>query len=283
MKKRTILFIVLLTSFGIANSQVKVWNKELKSEKSKGIYSKLEQPEILLNQDYFAFIEPTTIAATLIPYAIKYGNYALKRTTSKNEADYIFESACLNQQIFSYSPLKDSIVNIKALQLFYKKGKNKQDTLAVYSFIFRKLNSQVEISLDKVVENYSSVKMKRKYDLLISNFDISVSALITEEIDSVTSVQKIMDLGTRTIHKINPSFKKSNVEYLNKAGVLLPSVTKEGKEIKVEKLIIKISIKHVNPIGTTSSKLNDFLENNSDTNEEFLNSILIKKEEDKEE
>ena len=266
-------------------SQIKIWDKELKSKKSKGVISKLELPtkEFIpkLDQDIKGFVGAGAVAGILIPYVIKYGNYALKKATSKNEIDYKFETTYLNQQTFSFNALSDSIVKIHAKQLFYEKGGLEPNELSCYTFSFTKNKTSLIIKLNEIIENYSLVKLKNKYDFLISNFDISVSAIVNEEIDSDTTQRKIIELGTTTIYKINPSFKSKNdnTEIINSGGLLLPSITETGKAINIEQLIVKIVIKHVNPYGTTSSSLNDFLENNSETNEEFLNSIFIKKEE----
>lgn len=289
MKKKMSILILMIGISTSLFSQIKIWDKELKLKKSKGVISKLELPTKehipISDQDSIAFVGAGTVAGILIPYIIKYGNYALKKATSKNEIDYKFETTYLNQQTFLFNALADSIVKIKAKQLFYEKGGLEPQELSSYTFSFIKNETSLRIKLNEVTEEYSLVKLKNKYDFLISNFDISVSAIVNEEIDPVTTQRRIIELGTTTIYKINPSFKSKNenTEIINSGGLLLPSVTEKGKEIKIEQLIVKIVIKHVNPYGTTSSSLNTFLENNSETNEEFLNSIFIKKEEGEEE
>ncbi|MFK5855082.1 MAG: hypothetical protein QM503_03050 [Bacteroidota bacterium] len=283
MKRLSIILLLIVGVLTTVFSQTKVWDRDLKVTKTKGIYTKLESPTFeqvpKKNQDSIAIIGGATVAGILIPYVIKYGNYLLKKATSKNEVDYQFKSTCLNQKYLTFTSLKDSVAKIKVTQVFFHKGSSNPKNLANYSFRFEKKGSSLGVELVEVSEDYIPVKMKKKYDLLISNFDISVSALVTEEIDSVTYQRKIIDLGTTTIYKVDPSFKLDKSEIINAGGLLLPSVTDKGKDIIIEQLIVKVVIKHINPYGTTSSGLNDFLEKNSETNEAFLNSIFIKNEE----
>jgi hypothetical protein len=283
MKTRFYILIILIGFTTSAFSQIKIWDKNLKTKKIKGIISKLETPiNEPIVKDSMAFVGAGTVAGLLIPYVIKYGNSALKKATSKNEINYKFEATYLNQQTFSFNSLSDSIVRIEAKQLFYEKGKSEPEELSSYFFNFTKNKNSLKIELDDLTEEYSLVKVKNKYDFIISNFDISLSAIVNQEIDSTTTQRKIIELGTTTIHKVNSNFKseEDKTEIINSGGLLLPSITEKGKEIKIEQLIVKIIIKHINPYGTTSSGLNDFLEKNSETNEEFLNSIFIKKEEE---
>ena len=119
-------FLILFLSFSFsAFSQIKIWDHELKSYKAKGIISKLETPTTKpitkSNQKSLGVVGAGTVAGILIPYVIKYGNSALKKATSKKEADYKFETTYLNHQAFSFDALSDSIVQIEAKQIFYKK------------------------------------------------------------------------------------------------------------------------------------------------------------------
>jgi hypothetical protein len=281
--KKTAIFLAFLFCLNVSVfSQIKVWNNELMATKTKGVYSLLENPvSIEKSTENSAFIGSATVAGIMIPFAIKYVNYAIKKATSRDEKDYRSENTCLNNQVISFSSFKDSVVTLKAKQLFYKKGDIQLNTATAYTFKFIILQSSLEVELIKTEENFIPVKLKKNYDFLMSNFDISISAEVDEEIDSVTCQHKILDLGTITIYKINPSFKSGKTEVLNSGVLLLPSLTDKGKHITVSQLIIKVKINHINPYGSTSSSLNDFLEKNSETNEGFLNSILIKKEEGK--
>ncbi|MCK5168569.1 MAG: hypothetical protein KAQ75_01715 [Bacteroidales bacterium] len=259
-------------------SQVKMWNKELKVEKSKGMFCTLETREIKpIEKDSKAFIASATIVGTLLPYAIKYGNYAFKKATGKDEKNYKSESSSLNKLILKSKTLNDSIVIISANQFFYKKGDTCKDTATKYSFTIQKKDSSLNIIFTKAEEHFSPVKLKKKYDLIITNFNISVQARVIEQIDGVKSKQKIIDLGTSTIYRINPSFRLSNGEIINQGNYLIPKYSDKGK-IVIKEFIISFKINHVNPYGLTTSSLNDFLEKNSDTNEELLNTIFIKKE-----
>lgn len=280
MKTKFYILIILIGFTTSVFSQIKIWDKNIKTKKVKGVISQLETPiKEPIDKD---FVGAGTVAGLLIPYVVKYGNSALKKATSKNEINYKFETTYLNQQTFSFNSLSDSIVKIEAKQSFYEKGQSKPEELSSYTFNFTKNKTSLKIELSDLTEEYSLVKLKNKYDFIISNFDISVSAIINQEIDSVTTQRKIIELGTTTIHKVNSNFKSKNNkgEIINSGALLIPSTTEKGKEIKIEQLIVKIVIKHINPYGTTSSSLNDFLEKNSETNEEFLNSIFIKKEQE---
>lgn len=279
MKIKIVLLALTICISSSLYSQVKVWDKKLEKVKTKGVYSLLESSKAKAkdHSEIKFRIEPFTIAGFLIPYAIKYGNYALKKITAKNEQDYVSEYTCLNQYSIIASTLKDSIVVVGANLYFYEKGKTDPQKMASYKFAFEEKNSALDIKLIEIMENYTSVKMKNKYDLLISNFDISVSA-VTREVNNNTSQLQLTDLGTTTIYKINPSFKSNIINVLNSGGILIPFVNADGKKIKVEYYLVKVKIGHANPYGTTSSSLNDFLQNNSETNEEFLNSLLIKEE-----
>ena len=148
MKIKHYILIILIGISATLSAQIKIWNKvDCKPTKVKGILSKLETP--VFKKDSSVTFDVKTVAGTLIPYVIKYGNAALKKATSKNEQDYTFETTYINQQTFSIDLLSRNPVIIKAKQEFYKKGASKADTLSSYAFVFTKRDHFLEITLDQ--------------------------------------------------------------------------------------------------------------------------------------
>ena len=276
------LYIILFISSlfcDFSYSQVKIWNKNLKVIKVKGIYSKLENPNYH-DKDKVELLGATTVAGILMPYAIKYGNSALKKATSKNEENYQYESTSLNSQLIPYDSIINKNAKIKIGHYYYNRGSSKLNELSSYEFKFSNNENVLEVELDNIEETFTPVKMKKKYNFLMSSFKVSISAIINQQIDSTSSIRKSIALGDITINKVNPSFGQGKTEVINSGAILLPQKTEKNKKINIESLLVKITTNHINPYGSTSSNLNDFLEKNSETNESLLNTIFIKKVEE---
>jgi hypothetical protein len=285
MKKILLTSITLLLISSSMFAQLKIRNKEFKCEKVKGVITLMNKTEYYPKTDSsdekFAIFGSATVAGILMPYAIKYGNSALKSATSKKPEDYVFESEALNPQIIDFEELENNIASIEIKNIFFKKGETKENELAKYKFIFFKENNLLKVKLLEVSETYTPVKIKRNYDLILSTFDILISASTVQELENGVLQEKIMDLGTVTINNLNPGFLSSDSKVLNETQFLLPSKTEKGKNIDLRQLIVKLKIKHLNPHGTSNSYLNDFLEKNSETNESLLNTIFVEKEDGK--
>jgi hypothetical protein len=276
----TLCSLILVSNSILA--QLKIRDKSFKPEKVKGIITLMNKAEYTSKEDpsneKFAIFGTATVAGILIPYAIKYGNSALKSAASKKPEDYIFETEALNPQVIDFDKLGKHVASIKVENIFYKNGESDRNELAEYEFSFYKKNNLLKIKLSQNNETYTPVKIKKKYDLILSNFDISISASTVQTLENGILQEKIVDLGTVTINKINPGFLSNLSEVLNETQILLPSKTEKGKNIDIRQLIVKLKIKHLNPYGTTNSYLNEFLEKNSETNESLLNTIFVNKE-----
>jgi|GEM_PF-5081641 hypothetical protein len=280
------ILITTISILLISNSifaQLKIKNKDFKTEKVKGIITLMEKTEYISKQDSshakIVGIGAATIVGTLLPYAFKYGNSALKSATTKKPKDYVFESEALNAQSIDFKELDSNFAFIKVGNSFYKKGESEKQELATYKFDFSKEGSLLKIKLYEHKETYTPVKIKRNYDLIISSFDISISAITIQHLGDSLFQEKVVELGTARIYKVNQGFLSKTEELVNETQMLLPTKTEKGENIEISQLIVKIKIKHINPQGTTNSYLNEFLVNNSDTNEALLNSIFIEKAE----
>jgi hypothetical protein len=279
MKKTLITSISIIFICNSIFAQLKLRDVDLKKEKVKGVITLMDNTEYQLKQnENFAIFGSATVAGILIPYAIKYGNSAIKKATSKKPEDYTFESEVLNPQIIDFKKLTTHSATIKVKNVFYKKGGTKRNDLAEYDFRFITKGNLLKVELSKIKENYTPVKINRNYDLILSSFDLSVSASTIQELENGILQEKIVDLGTVTINTMNARFQSGVSEVLNQTQILLPSITDKGKKIEIKQLIVKVKMKQINPHGTTNSYLNDFLEKNSETNESLLNTILVEKE-----
>jgi len=285
MRNITITLIVTFIFSNSLYSQIKIWDKDLKPKKVKGVYSKLENPTYH-TKDSKALVGATTVAGILIPYAIKYGNSALKKATARKEENYKSKNTSLNYQLIPYDSIKKKNVEIKSTHYFYMKGSDRLNEMSSYTFSFKKQKDILEIKLKDVVEEFSSVKVKKNYNFLMSSFKVSISAIINQEIDSVSSIRKSIAIGDVTINRINSSFGNDNGinkdinKDINNGALLLPIKTEKNKKITIDNLIVKITTNHINPYGSTNSSLNEFLEKNSETNEALLNTIFVKKVEE---
>ncbi|EPR72115.1 hypothetical protein ADIWIN_2954 [Winogradskyella psychrotolerans RS-3] len=280
MKKPIITAVCTFLVYSSTFAQFKIQNTNLDCEKVKGIITVMEKPEYIIKPEVDndkEFFSATTVVGIILPYAIKYGSNALKKATSKKAEDYTFESEVLNPQAIDFKKLKDSVAIIKVKNTFYKKGGKKENNMATYDFDFFIENNFLKVKLSNIEQIYTPVKIHKNYDLIMNNFDLSITAFVREDIKDSEAVQeKIIDLGTSTIHMVNPSFQLGKAKPKNEAQFFLPSLTKEGQGVTVIALIIKLKVKHVNPHGTTSNYLNEFLETNSDNNEGLLTRIFIK-------
>ena len=279
MKKAIITAVCTFLVYSSTFAQLKIQDTNLDCEKVKGIITVMKKPEYIKITDSgnekFVF-GASTVAGIILPYAIKYGSNALKKATAKKVEDYTFESEVLNPQAIDFKKLKDSVAIIKVKNTFYKKGGTEENNMATYDFDFFLENNFLKVKLSNIEQTHTPVKIHKNYDLIMSNFDISISAFVKEAINDSIIQEKMIDLGTSSINMINPSFQSLKVEAKNKAQFFLPSKTKDGKNIEIIAFIVKLKLKHVNPHGTTSSYLNEFLEINSDNNEGLLTRIFIK-------
>jgi hypothetical protein len=279
MKKAIITAVCTFLVYSSTFAQLKIQDTNLDCEKVKGIITVMKKPEYIKITDSgnekFVF-GTSTVAGIILPYAIKYGSNALKKATAKKVEDYTFESEVLNPQAIDFKKLKDSVAIIKVKNTFYKKGGTEENNMATYDFDFFLENNFLKVKLSNIEQTHTPVKIHKNYDLIMSNFDISISAFVKEAINDSIIQEKMIDLGTSSINMINPSFQSLKAEAKNKAQFFLPSKTKDGKNIEIIAFIVKLKLKHVNPHGTTSSYLNEFLEINSDNNEGLLTRIFIK-------
>jgi hypothetical protein len=281
MKKSIITAVCTLLVYCSTFAQFKIQNTNLDCEKVKGIITEMEVPVYIKNEKTGnnKLIGAGTVVGILLPEIIKYGSNALKKATSKKVENYTFESEVLNPQAIDFKKLKDSVAIIEVKNTFYKKGGTEENNMATYDFDFIVENDFLKVKLSDIEQIYTPVKIHKNYDLIISNFDISISAFVREDIKDSEAVQeKIIDLGTSSINLVNPSFQSTDLalKAKNEAQFFLPSKTKEGEKIEIIALIVKLKLKHVNPHGTTSSYLNEFLETNSETNESLLTKLFIK-------
>lgn len=284
MKKLiTVIFLLFIITSSFA--QFKIRDSNLKCIKTKGIVSLISEPVYVASneQNNPKFIFGTaTVAGIALPYIFKYGNSILTKATSKKVEDYTFEIEALNPQAINFSNLQDSLAVIKIENHFYLKGAIEKQSMATYDFDFSVTDNFLTVTLSNITENFTPVKIHKNYDFVLSNFDISINALIKQELeDKLPAQQKIIDLGTVSIHTVNPSFRleEAKAEAQNQAQFFLPALTEKGEKIEILALIVKLKQKHINPHGTTSSYLNEFLKTNSETNESLLNRIFVKKDE----
>jgi len=285
MKKILITITIGILLQASIFAQVKIWDKKLKTKKAKGMFCILKtdtvtlKPKAKKNKMHFS---SATIVGTLLPYAIKFGNYALKKATGKDENLYKHKSFALNQLVYKYTNLTDSTITFSANQYFYFKGDSTKTPASKYQFILKKNDSILNVVFVGAKKDYSFVKLKKKYDLIITNIDISIQALVSENIKGDTSQLKLMNMGTSTIYIIKPgvNFKLTKNEIFNEGSFLIPRYTDKGKEIVVKRFIISLKLDEVNPYGLTSNGLNEFFEENSETNEAILNALFIKNNED---
>lgn len=280
--KKLITVILLLFIITSSFAQFKIRDSNLKSIKTKGIVSLMSEPvyEVNNGQNNPKFIGAGTVVGIALPYVFKYGNSILTKATSKKVEDYTFEIEALNSQVINFSNLQDSLAIIKVENHFYPKGSVEKQTMATYDFSFSVTDNFLTVTLSDITEYFTPVKIHKNYDFVLSNFDISVSALVKQELeDKLPAQQKIIDLGTVSIHSVNPSFRLEKSEAQNQAQFFLPVLTEKSEKIEILSLIVKLKQKHINPHGTTSSYLNEFLKTNSETNESLLNRIFVKEDE----
>lgn len=275
----SMLFLLVfgLNSFG----QVKIWDKNLKGKKTKGVICLLDLKESEENgiEKIAGLIPAYTVAGMLLPYAIKYGNYALKQSTSKKEEDYKSEHSSLNKVTLKFGGLGENTAVVSARLYYFDKDSTKKKQAAVYNFEFQKKNEFITINLIDQKEEFVPVKSKKKYDLIIETFEFSLQAISIITKNDSTKIRKLIDLGSSKIFRVLPSFTKSTKPIIYHGAVLIPNFTGSGDEILITDLIVSCKVNYLNPYGLTTSALNTFLEDNSDTNEEILNSIFIQTKE----
>lgn len=280
---RKFVFIILLSLFNsVGFSQVKIWNNNYKSVKVKGTYLFLsleKPPEINKN-----LIGATTIAGTLLPNIISLGNNVVKKATERKEENYKHEEYSLNQiQINSKDIDKKSVI----LTHFFI-GKEEKANKYRFNLEFKEIEGNpilvLKLDTNSLKEDISTVKLKKKYDLVKTEFIISIqtTALKTIKKDNIEKkVLRILDLGSQTINMITPSFKDTTKRIIsNDATYIIPSYTDKLEKIEIIDFYVSIKMKKVNPFGLTDSALNEFLETNSDINENLLKILLIKNEEE---
>tara|TARA_R110002020_G_scaffold473823_1_gene703673 strand:- start:2633 stop:3472 length:840 start_codon:yes stop_codon:yes gene_type:complete len=277
MKKLLLTTITFIFVFSSAFGQLKITDKKLKTEKVKAIITLMEETKYVETEDDCGSAFGAGAIGVFVPYLIKYGNNLIKKATSKKAKDYVFESEVLNPQIIDFSKLCNHNASIEIKNYFYKKGGTKKNELATYKLHFNKIDNILKINIGDINEKYTPVKIKKNYDFILSSFEISVTALINQPLESGSLIQKNVDLGTVTINAINSSFQIGMSDILNETQILLPSITEKSRKVYIEQLLVKVKVKQINPHGTTNNDLNDFLEKNSETNESLLNTLLLGK------
>jgi hypothetical protein len=278
MIKKVTLILVLVTysSFG----QVKLWNQDRDKIKTKGTYLTIDR-EVQVpqpNQKVLGIFPAATAAGTVLPFVFKYGNSALKKLTAKKEEDYSSEINSVNNIAFKFNQLDNDSIFTSTLH-YYLKGNSIDSIASKYSFSLKKKNNFLIISLiDSSEENYIPVKPRRKYDFIIETFEITVQAEQYVNLNDTIKKVELTNLGTAKITRHIPSFTLGIDEIINNGLVFLPKYSSSGKEIKIENIILTCKIKYLNPYGLSQSNINNFLENNSDTNEALLNTIFVEPE-----
>ncbi|MBU8893026.1 MAG: hypothetical protein KOO66_09625 [Bacteroidales bacterium] len=299
MKKILTLLIFTILLQTSVFSQVKFWEPEkFIAVRTKGIICKFDEPVKISSDisnksdesakmqkpDSIAGIIPAyTIAGVLLPYVIKYGSYAIQKATSKDEKDYTAVFTSMNSINFADSLINENGLKFSTQLKYYQKRESAIDVACNYEFKLQKEKKFYSVSLENnnMLHN-SPVKVKKKYDLVLTNFDISIKALIDEIQENGNIESKIVDIGTQKIYLISPCFLDSSVKnsIVNEAKYKIPNLTNDKKKIEIKNIIISLSINYSNPYGLTSSTANHFFTENSETNEELLNSILIEKEDE---
>lgn len=280
IKKLTFILSLLICSSSIA--QVKLWNNKLKKIKTKGTFFTIEgNKKVSLNGNNKIFgISAVSTAGVIIPYAISYGNSALKALTSKNEADYNSENLTLNNLILNYDDFNKKGTIIKTVLNYYPKKSIKSKLASEYKFLLKEEKNSLIISISDISENFIPVKSKKSYDYILQTFDFNIKAHISTKTKNKLNREEIIDLGTTKITRQISSFTKGIYEKANSGAILIPKLDKAGEEINIKSLIISCNLKYLNPYGMNQSSINKFLENNSDTNESLLNTIFIKPSEE---
>jgi hypothetical protein len=279
--KITITLLTLLFSI-FAKGQVKIWNSERDNIKTKGTLLTIEREVEIQSDPQIKILFPaSTVVGTLLPFAFKYGNSALKELTSKDEKEYSSENLSINKMNIEFNELDNDSIKFNTSLKYYKKGEDEISLASMYWFSIKKGENSVIISLDDTsLENYIPVKTKKKYDYVLETFEFQVSAVAKTRLNDSISVVELKDLGSTKITRTVSSFSKGISEIWDNGIVFVPKFNSSGKEIEIKELIISPKITYLNPYGLSQSTLNKFLENNSDTNESLLNTIFIKAEDD---
>lgn len=279
--KITITLFALLFSL-FAKGQVKIWNSERDNVKTKGTLLTIEKEvEIPTDPQIKILFPASTVVGTLLPFAFKYGNSALKQLTSKDEKDYNSENLSLNKMAIGFDELRNDSIRFNTSLKYYQKGKDEISLASQYWFSIKKKENSIIFSLDKTdLENYIPIKIKKNYDYVLETFEFQVSAVAQTKLNDSITVVELKDLGSTKITRIVSSFSRGASEIWDNGIVFVPKYNSNGKEIEIKELIISAKITYLNPYGLSQSTMNKFLENNSDTNESLLNTIFIKPEED---
>jgi hypothetical protein len=259
-----------------------VWEKgKSNANKYKGVYCELKNeytPEVhkLLGIPTF------TVAGFVLPYAIKYGNYALKQATQRKEEKYKAEFSSLNWVNLDLQGSNPDEPDFSVNIYYFPKGNTSTKDTTKYSFKTIRNNSEVLFRLvpESSTDHLIPVKTKNNYDFVIVTFEFSIHAIAIININS-TKIKKRIDLGIDKQFHIYPNYRSNSIEHLefNQGNIIIPEVTDNGDKIQISEILVCCTVQFLNPYGLTHSVLNSFLEDTSDTNEELLNNILIKSEE----
>jgi hypothetical protein len=284
--KTTIAALLILGTI-TTQAQVKIWDDEGKNIKTKGTLLELESFDTNRNSGDkqmadAGFIAGFTVVGTVLPALINLGVTTAKSASAKKEEDYTKEYASLNGLDIDPKDVLDpkNTAGIKCKFSYFENGKTVQDKMSEYKFEVG-YNDSAQLLVMNILdsdEDYIPVKTKKKYDLVLEVFEFTFVAKVKIK-EKDKTVTKILELGKAKVTRVMPSYRMEGTkkQLIFKDGMNLPSHTEKGEPISYEKISVSCSAKFVNPIGTTQSALNKFLEGSSDGVESLLN-LTIKSE-----
>mgnify|MGYP005847576615 CR=1 FL=1 len=136
MKAKIILTVLTLLFSLTTKGQVKLWNSEKDKIKTKGTLLTLEiQGDSEKEQGFLT----STVVGTLLPFAFKYGNSALKELTSKDEKEYSSENLSINKISVEFNELNYDSINFNTFLKYYKKGEDEISIASRYSFSIKRI------------------------------------------------------------------------------------------------------------------------------------------------
>jgi hypothetical protein len=266
---------------------VKIWTP--KCIKTKGIICKfdnkiqiIDESLILETKGNKSIIAATTIVGTILPFALQYGSYAIQKATNVDEKDYKAEFTTVGSL-----ELVDTLIHrnlsFSTELVYYKEGNEKEELACKYYFNFNHDKDFFKISLLKnPIKHNSLVKIKRKYDFVLTSFEISLKALVYAHTKNKKKQHEILDLGSQKNHLFSYDFKDNSDVFEiknNNANFIIPKLTKEGESYEIKNLLITVSINYINPYGVTTSSINHFFKENSETNVDLIKLLMLGKDE----
>ena len=146
--KITITLFSLLFSL-CAKGQVKIWNSERDNIKTKGTLLTIKKEvEIPTDPQIKILFPASTVVGTLLPFAFKYGNSALKQLTSKDEKEYNSENLSLNKMAIGFDELRNDSIRFNTSLKYYQKGKDEISLASQYWFSVKKKKNSIIFSLN---------------------------------------------------------------------------------------------------------------------------------------